>query len=46
MGGIAGKMVVDAMDALAYSDTVLAHEIVATDLRLDGCSAESRTWQS
>ena len=35
MGGIAGKMVVEAMDALAYSDTVLAHEIVATDPRLD-----------
>jgi phosphate transport system protein len=28
MGGIAEKMVVDAMDALASADTVLAHEIV------------------
>jgi phosphate transport system protein len=35
MGGIAEKMVIDAMDALANADTVLAHEVVATDLRLD-----------
>ena len=35
MGGIAEKMVTDAMDALANADTVLAHQVVATDLRLD-----------
>jgi phosphate transport system protein len=36
MGGIAEKMVIDAIAALANADTVLAHEVVATDLRLDG----------
>jgi phosphate transport system protein len=35
MGGIAEKMVVDAVDALANGDTELAHQIVATDPRLD-----------
>ena len=35
MGGIAEKMVVDAMDALANADTLLAHQVVATDVRLD-----------
>jgi phosphate transport system protein len=35
MGGIAEKMVIDAMDALANADTVLAHQVVATDPRLD-----------
>jgi phosphate transport system protein len=35
MGGIAEKMVIDAMDALANADSVLAHQVVATDLRLD-----------
>jgi phosphate transport system protein len=35
MGGIAEKMVVDAMDALGNADVVLAHEVVATDPRLD-----------
>jgi phosphate transport system protein len=35
MGGIAEKMVVDAVDALASADTVLAHQVVATDHRLD-----------
>ncbi len=40
MGGIAEKMVIDAMDALANADTVLAHEVVATDLRLDALQRE------
>jgi phosphate transport system protein len=35
MGGLAEKMVIDAMDALAAADTVLAHQVVATDPRLD-----------
>jgi len=35
MGGIAEKMVIDAMDALANADTTLAHQVVATDPRLD-----------
>jgi len=35
MGGIAEKMVIDAMDALAAADTALAHQVVATDPRLD-----------
>jgi phosphate transport system protein len=40
MGGIAEKMVVDAMDALANADTVLAHQVVATDVRLDALQRE------
>ena len=36
MGGIAEKMVVDAMDALATSNAPLAQQVVATDPRLDG----------
>jgi phosphate transport system protein len=40
MGGIAEKMVIDAMDALAGADTVLAHRVVATDLRLDALQRE------
>ncbi len=40
MGGIAEKMVVDAMDALANADSVLAHRVVATDPRLDGLQHE------
>jgi len=35
MGGIAEKMVVEAVDALASADTVLAHQVVSTDPRLD-----------
>jgi phosphate transport system protein len=35
MGGLAEKMVIDAMDALAAADTALAHQVVATDPRLD-----------
>ena len=40
MGGIAEKMVIDAMDALANADTVLAHQVVATDPRLDALQRE------
>jgi phosphate transport system protein len=40
MGGIAEKMVVDAMDALANADTVLAHQVVAVDPRLDALQRE------
>ena len=40
MGGIAEKMVIEAMDALANADTVLAHQVVATDLRLDALQRE------
>ena len=35
MGGIAEKMVIDAVDALAAADTVLAQQVAATDSRLD-----------
>ncbi len=40
MGGIAEKMVIDAMDALANADTALAHQVVATDPRLDALQRE------
>jgi hypothetical protein len=40
MGGIAEKMVIDAMDALSNADTVLARQVVATDLRLDTLQRE------
>ncbi|MBV8105065.1 MAG: phosphate signaling complex protein PhoU [Hyphomicrobiales bacterium] len=40
MGGIAEKMVIEAMDALANADTVLAHQVVATDPRLDALQRE------
>ena len=40
MGGIAEKMVIDAMDALANSDAALAHQVVATDPRLDALQRE------
>jgi phosphate transport system protein len=35
MGGLAEKMVIDAMDSLATADTALAQQVVATDPRLD-----------
>ena len=35
MGGIAEKMVIDAVDALATGEAALAHQVVATDSRLD-----------
>ena len=40
MGGIAEKMVVDAMDSLANSDLALAGEVVATDPRVDALQRE------
>ena len=40
MGGIAEKMVIDSVDALATGDTVLAHQVVATDVRLDALQRE------
>jgi phosphate transport system protein len=40
MGGIAEKMVIDAMDALANADTTLAHQVVAVDPRLDALQRE------
>ena len=35
MGGIAEKMVIDAMDALSQADATLANQVIATDARLD-----------
>jgi phosphate transport system protein len=35
MGGIAEKMVIDAVDALSSADSQLAHQVIATDQRLD-----------
>ena len=35
MGGVAEKMVIDAVDALATGDSALAHQVVGTDPRLD-----------
>ncbi len=43
MGGVAEKMVVDAVDALANADTVLAHQVVSTDPRLDALQREIET---
>jgi phosphate transport system protein len=40
MGGIAEKMVIDAMDALVHSDAVLAHAVIASDDRLDALQRE------
>ncbi len=40
MGGIAEKMVIDAMDALANADSKLAHQVVATDPRIDALQRE------
>jgi phosphate transport system protein len=40
MGGIAEKMVIDAMDALSNADMVLALDVVATDPRLDALQRE------
>ena len=40
MGGIAEKMVVDAMDALSQADVALAQQVVATDPRLDALQRE------
>ena len=40
MGGIAEKMVIEAMDALGSGDAALAHQVVATDPRLDALQRE------
>ena len=40
MGGIAEKMVIDAMDALANSDSALAQQVIQTDERLDALQRE------
>ena len=40
MGGLAEKMVIEAMDALAGADTALAHEVVSTDPQLDALQRE------
>jgi len=40
MGGIAEKMVIDAMDALASGNATLAHQVVTTDPRLDALQRE------
>ena len=40
MGGIAEKMVIDAMDALIHSDSLLAHAVIASDDRLDALQRE------
>ena len=42
MGGIAEKMVVDAMDALSSADVTLAQQVVATDPRLDALQRADR----
>ena len=42
MGGIAEKMVSEAVDALANADTVLAHQVVAPIPASTRCSAKSR----
>jgi phosphate transport system protein len=40
MGGIAEKMVIDAMDALSQADVALANQVVASDTRLDTLQRE------
>jgi phosphate transport system protein len=40
MGGIAEKMVIDAMDALANSDAALAQAVIQSDERLDALQRE------
>ncbi len=40
MGGIAEKMVIDAVDALTSADNVLAHQVIAMDPRLDALQHE------
>jgi phosphate transport system protein len=40
MGGIAEKMVIDAMDALANSDASLAQSVIVSDERLDALQRE------
>ena len=40
MGGLAEKMVIDAVDALASGDAALAQQVVETDPRLDTLQRE------
>jgi len=40
MGGLAEKMVIEAVDALASGDAALAHQVVDTDPRLDALQRE------
>ena len=40
MGGIAEKMVIEAVDALSSGDSALAHQVVETDARLDTLQRE------
>jgi phosphate transport system protein len=40
MGGIAEKMVIEAMDALTTGDATLAHQVISTDPRLDTLQRE------
>ena len=40
MGGIAEKMVIDAMDALSNSDAALAQSVIVSDERLDALQRE------
>ena len=40
MGGIAEKMVIEAMDALANADATLAQQVITTDSRLDALQRE------
>jgi phosphate transport system protein len=40
MGGVAEKMLMEAMDALGSSDIELAHRVIATDPRLDALQRE------
>jgi phosphate transport system protein len=40
MGGLAEKMVIEAVDALASGDSTLAHRVVETDPRLDALQRE------
>ncbi|THD45770.1 MAG: phosphate signaling complex protein PhoU [Bradyrhizobium sp.] len=40
MGGIAEKMVIEAMDALSQADVALANQVVASDARLDALQRE------
>ena len=40
MGGIAEKMVIDAMDALSQADVALANQVAASDTRLDTLQRE------
>jgi phosphate transport system protein len=41
MGGIAEKMVIDAMDALSQADVAPANQVVASDARLDALQRET-----